>query len=136
MPETEPGTGSHPGSPASGRTRTFLRRPAPWWLRLGASVASGLVLAAAYPPYDLGLLALVALIPLLWAWHGAGPGRAGLFGFAAGVVFFGITLAWTSNVGLIAAIALTLAQAGYWALAGAIVGGLDRLGIRTPWISR
>jgi apolipoprotein N-acyltransferase len=135
VPETDPGAGTRPSPPGSGRPRTVLRRPPAWWARLGAALASGLLLAAAYPPYDLGLLALVALIPLLWAWHGAGPGRAALFGFAAGVVFFGITLAWTSNVGLVAAIALTLAQAGYWALAGAVVGGLGRLAIRAPWIT-
>lgn len=135
MLETDPGAGNRPSPLGSGSRRGVFRRPPSWWARLGAALAAGLLLAAAYPPYDLGLIALVGLIPLLWAWHGAGPGRAAGFGFAAGVVFFGITLAWTSNVGLVAAIALTLAQAGYWALAGAIVSGLGRLAIRGPWVT-
>jgi apolipoprotein N-acyltransferase len=127
MSAAEPGVG--PSRPR----RTILRRSHAWWARFGAAVASGLLLALAYPPLDLGPLALVALVPLLWTWHDAGPGRAALFGFVAGVVFFGITLAWTSNVGLAAAVALTLAQAAYWGLAGAIVAGLGRLGVRAPW---
>ncbi len=129
MPAPEP-----VADPARG-SRTILRRTPAWWARIGAAVASGLLLALAYPPFDLGLLALVALVPLLWAWHDAGPGRAALAGFVAGIVFFGITLSWTSNVGLVAAIALTIAQAAFWALSGAAVGGLRRLGIRAPWIT-
>ena len=38
--------------------------------RFAAAVLSGLLLAAAFPPLDLGPLALVALVPLLWAWRG------------------------------------------------------------------
>ena len=45
-------------------------------VRLGAAVLSGLLLASAFPPLDLGPLALVALAPLLWAWRDSGP-RAG-----------------------------------------------------------
>ncbi len=129
MSAAEPEPGTHR------RRRTVLRRTPAWWARLGASVASGLLLSLAYAPYDLGLIALVALIPLLWAWHDAGPRRAAVFGFAAGIAFFGITLSWTSHVGLVAAIALALAQAVYWAIAGAIIGGLGRLAIRAPWIT-
>ena len=129
MPAADPEADPSPGA------RTILRRTPAWWARFGAALASGLLLALAFPPFDVGPLALVALVPLLWAWHDAGPGRAALYGFAAGIVFFGITLSWTSNVGLVAAIALTIAHAAYWALAGAVVGGLGRLGIRAPWIT-
>ena len=53
------------------------------------ALASGLVTAFALPGPDLGALALVSLVPLLWLWHDARPGRAALVGFLAGIAFFG-----------------------------------------------
>ncbi|MGZ8734606.1 MAG: apolipoprotein N-acyltransferase [Acidimicrobiia bacterium] len=124
-----------PEGDTSRRRRNIVPRSPAWWARLGAAVASGLLLASTYAPFDVGLLALVALIPLLWVWHDAGPGRAAGFGFAAGIVFFGTTLSWTSNVGFVAAIALAIVLGAFWALAGAIIGGLGRLTVRSPWIT-
>lgn len=124
------------GEPGERRRRLrVLPRSGKGWTRLGAAVATGVLLGVAYPPYDLGLLALVALVPLLWTWHDKGPGRSAAAGFVAGLVFFGITLGWTRNVGLVAAIALVIAQACFWAAGGAIVGALGRLGVRAPWIT-
>src|ERR671910_373345 len=105
-PTTAPAPPAPPESPrplepsASGpRRRWWWPRWLHWprwdatvWRRVGASVASGLVLSAAYPPYDLGPLALVALVPLLWAWRNATPRRAALYGFWFGVAFFGALL--------------------------------------------
>ncbi len=100
-----------------------------------AAVASGLLLAAAFPALDWGPLALVALIPLFWSWSRAGPGRAALYGFASGVAFFGVLLWWSVYFGAVAIIPFVAVQAAYWAGAGAIVGGLGRRGIRSPWIT-
>jgi apolipoprotein N-acyltransferase len=73
-------------------------------------------------------------VPLFWAWHDAGPGRAALYGFAAGVAFFSILLSWTVYFGAVAVIPLVLAQAAYWAGAGAIVGLLQKWRVQSPLV--
>ncbi len=95
----------------------------------------GSLLALAFPALDWGPLALVALIPLLWAWQRSGPGRAALYGFLAGVAFFGVLLWWSVYFGAVAIVPFVVAQAAYWAGAGAVVGGLGRRGVRSPWIT-
>ncbi len=105
-----------------------------WSTAVGASIASGVLLALAFPPFDLGLLALVALVPLLWAWRDTGPARAGALGFVAGLAFFGLLLSWVWYFGAVAIFPLLIALAAYWAAVGAIVGGLARLGLRSPWL--
>ncbi|HYH51378.1 MAG TPA: apolipoprotein N-acyltransferase [Acidimicrobiia bacterium] len=102
---------------------TRRRRP------LAAAALAGLLLAAAFPPLDLGPLAAVALIPLLWAWRGAGPGAAALYGFVAGVAFFGLLVEWTRFFGAVAVVPFVLFLASWWALAGAVVGWLGRRGV-------
>lgn len=100
-----------------------------------AAIASGLLLAGAFPSLDWGPLALVALIPLLWAWQRSGPARGALYGFVAGVAFFGVLLWWSVYFGVVAIIPFVLAQSAYWAGAGAIVGALSKRGMRSPWIT-
>jgi apolipoprotein N-acyltransferase len=100
-----------------------------------AAVATGLLLALAFPALDWGPLALVALIPLLWAWQRSGPARGALYGFVAGVAFFGVLLWWIVYFGAVAIVPLVAAEAAYWAAAGAIVGGLGRWNVRSPWVT-
>lgn len=100
-----------------------------------AAIAAGLLLACAFPALDWGPIALVALVPLLWAWRDAGPGRGALYGFAAGVAFFGVLLWWSVYFGAVAIAPFVAAQAAYWAGTGAIVGGLGRLRVRGPWVT-
>ncbi|HKA93407.1 MAG TPA: hypothetical protein VKE97_06355, partial [Acidimicrobiia bacterium] len=95
-------------------------------LRLGASVVSGVLLALAFPAFDLGPLALVALVPLIWAWRETTPRRAALYGFVFGVVFAGILLYWLWYFGIIAIVPLVAGWAGFTALTGYLVGCLDR----------
>ena len=95
-------------------------------------MAGGLLLAAAYPPYDVGALALVALIPLLWAWRGATPRRAALFGLVYGLAFFGVLLEWSRYFGAVAIAPLVIAEALYFAGAGALVAAFERRGVRSP----
>jgi apolipoprotein N-acyltransferase len=66
-------------------------------LRLLAALASGGLLAAAFPPLDLGQLALVALVPLLLAVEGARPRTAAGLGYVAGLTFFGLHLLWIAQ---------------------------------------
>jgi apolipoprotein N-acyltransferase len=66
-------------------------------LRLLAAPASGALLAAAFPPLDLGPLALVALVPLLLAVEGTRPRKAAALGYLAGLTFFGLHLLWIAQ---------------------------------------
>ncbi|HYT40048.1 MAG TPA: apolipoprotein N-acyltransferase, partial [Acidimicrobiia bacterium] len=97
--------------------------------RLGAAVLSGLLLAASFPPLDLGPLALVALAPLLWVWRDAGPKAGALYGGVAGVAFFGVLVEWTRYFGLVAVVPFVLFLSTWWMLAGAIAGWLGRRGV-------
>ena len=94
------------------------------------AVASGLVTAFAFPGPDLGLLALFSLVPLLWLWHDARPGRAALLGFLAGLGFFGFHLSWTWYFGAVAIVPLVALQAAFWAATGAVVGTYSPNGTR------
>jgi apolipoprotein N-acyltransferase len=94
--------------------------------RFAAAVFSGLLLAGAFPPIDLGPLALVALVPLLWAWRGAGPVAAALFGGAAGIAFFGVLVAWSRYFGVVAVVPFVVFLSTWWMLAGAVIGWLSR----------
>jgi apolipoprotein N-acyltransferase len=120
-----------PGRPLA-EARAERRRD---WIRLLAAVASGLLLSAAYPPYDLGPLALVALVPLLWAWRDASPRKAALYGFWWGIAFFGSLLSWTWYFGAVAIVPLVWAGGMYIALPGALVGVFARYRLRSPWIT-
>src|SRR5581483_10456362 len=117
-----------PGPPASRRPR----RDRALWIRLAACVAGGLLLAASFPPFDLDPLAFVALLPLLWAWRGATPRRAALYGFVFGLAFFGVLLEWSRYFGAVAIAPLVIAEACYLAGAGALVAGFERRGVRSP----
>ena len=67
-------------------------------LRWTAAIASGLSLAFAFAPYDLGSLAWISLALLIGAAVGAGWGRAFLYGLLHGVAFFGLSLSWIYTV--------------------------------------
>ena len=95
---------------------------------------SGLALWTAFPPLDLGPIALFALVPLMWAWRDASPRRAALYGFVFGLFFFGPLLEWSRYFGVIAIAPLVLATSAYIAVTGLVVGGLNRLGLRSAWL--
>jgi apolipoprotein N-acyltransferase len=111
----------------------MLRDPAAR-VRLGAAAASGILLALAFPAIDLSPLALVALVPLLWAWRDAGPGRAAVYGFVFGCVFFGILMYWLWYFGIVAIVPLVAGCAAYSAVTGGLVGFLNRAGLWSPWL--
>lgn len=99
------------------------------------ALGSGLALALAFPGTDLGLLALVALVPLLWLWHDASPRRAAGLGFVAGLGFFGVHLSWTWYFGAVAIVPLVALQAAFWAAAGGVVAACARRGLRSPFLT-
>ncbi|MFQ5719372.1 MAG: apolipoprotein N-acyltransferase, partial [Acidobacteriota bacterium] len=105
--------------------------------RLGAAVLSGVVAAQAFPPLDLGVLAWVALVPLLAAIDGVTPRQGAMLAGLQGAVFFGGLLSWIPRV-----------VAGYghlgWAL-GLLIGGIlvavlasfhAAFGALIAWLSR
>jgi len=69
--------------------------PAPW--RLGLAVGSGLLSALAFPPWDLGLLAFVALVPVLLSLEGASGRQAAWLGYAWGLTFYLASVWWVIN---------------------------------------
>src|SRR6266540_1236391 len=86
--------------------------------RLGAAAVSGVLLGLAFPAFDLGALALVALVPLIWAWRDATPWRGALYGFTFGVVFASILMYWLWYFGVVAIVPLVAGWAAYTGLTG------------------
>lgn len=97
--------------------------PMSGWLRIGAAAASGLLVAALFPPYSISPLAWVAMLPLLWALRDLSGKRVWLkgfgFGFLAGAVGCLIQFNWLTTVSWLGAILLPLYLAIYWGLFGA-----------------
>jgi apolipoprotein N-acyltransferase len=102
--------------------------------RYVAAVATGVVLALSRPPADFGLLALVALIPLLWALRGATPRKAALLAFVAGCAYYGILVSWAWYFGAIAVVPFAAVLSLYWAAAGAAIARFDRGGRGSPFL--
>ena len=63
-------------------------------VRILSAVASGLVLAVAFPSLDQAWLAWIGFVPLLLAMYGVGPRRAALLGWICGFVWQVATIYW------------------------------------------
>lgn len=83
-------------------------------LRLGAAAASGLLLAAAYPPLEQGNLAWGALVPLGVAVFETDLRQAVRLGFLSGAVYWLFTLYWLSRVTVLGWVLLALYCALYF----------------------
>jgi len=105
----------------------LLRRMRNLWPWLYA-LLSGILLALAFPPADLGGLAWFALVPLIWAlwfstpWKKFEPARLFLLGYVAGVGYFLGCLQWLVTVTVAGWIALCLFLAIYPAIWALFVG--------------
>ena len=96
-------------------------------LGLAAAVASALLLFVAGEPAGIGLLAWIALVPLLVAvLRERRPAWSWLYGLVFGLVFFGIHLSWIFIFGWMAWTALTSVMALYWSAATFLAGVLRR----------
>jgi apolipoprotein N-acyltransferase len=98
-------------------------------------LASGALLALARPPFDVGPLALVALVPLLFTWRNATVRQAAATGFVAGVAYYGILLSWVWYFGAVAIVPFVSILASYWAAVGAVVVFLARRRVRGPLVT-
>jgi apolipoprotein N-acyltransferase len=119
-----------PASPVSRRTRV---RPS--WLRLAAALGAGVLTGLCFPPVGLGPVVLVALVPLLWAWRGARPSHAALYGFAYGVAAYTVVVPWIRYFGYVAIVPLVIAMAVFVAAAGALVAAYARRGVASPFLT-
>lgn len=74
-----------------------------------AAIAGALLMWLAFPPFDIGFLALVAPAPFLWGLRRAETASQALgAGFVYGAIFFGLMLSWIMVLGVVAWIPLTL----------------------------
>ncbi len=83
-------------------------------------IASGVLMALAFPPFNFSQLAWISLVPLLFALEGCRWGEAFRCGYVAGLAFFALTIWWIvhvtlpGTVGLIAFLALYFGIAAAW----------------------
>lgn len=103
--------------------------------RLGAAVVTGVLLAAARPPLDLGWLACVAFVPLFVTWRALRPRATAGSTFVAAAVYYALLMSWSWYFGAIAIVPLVIALAGYWTAAGAVLGWLRSRGFANPFLT-
>ena len=110
------------------------------------AVASGVLLAAAFPARDLEPLAWVGLAPVLLAARGLGPGAAFRLGWLGGFVFYLATVHWVAYtianytaVPFAVALAILALMASVLACyTGAFVAGvrwMERRGLPALWLA-
>jgi apolipoprotein N-acyltransferase len=114
--------------------RSKLKVLANCWL---LPVATGVLMALAFPPFNFGQLGWIALIPLLFALEDCAPSEAFRRGYIAGVVFFALTIWWIVHVtlpGMVALVAFLALYFGLGALWFAIVAAKLLRGVNEPRI--
>lgn len=104
-------------------------------LRLLAGALSGLALALAFPPYDLWVLAPVAVAGLALACRGLNAWRGAFVGLVAGLVFFLLLLEWMRVIGPDAWVLLALLEAAFLAALGAGLSLVIRLPGWPIWVA-
>ena len=88
-----------------------------WWERrfgdrcgCGSALSSvgGVLLALAFPPYDVTALAFVALVPLLWSWRGARSARRPATGSRSASRSIAVLMYWFAFFGVVALVLVPL----------------------------
>ena len=82
------------------------------------AILSGILLALAYPVFNLEFLAFVAFIPLFFALRNKDFKRAFLLAFITGITFWAITIYWLIHVTLLGLVLLVLYLALYFGIFG------------------
>jgi len=101
-----------------------------------AAIASGVLLACAFPRLDQGWLAWVGLVPLLLSVRGVAPLRAAGLGWITGFVFFAITISWVPDtISNFTSISPLLAKALLVLMAGACAYSFALLAFSIEWFA-
>ncbi|MFF4407275.1 apolipoprotein N-acyltransferase [Streptoverticillium reticulum] len=120
-----------PARPGRGaRLARLARREAP---RTGLAAAAGLALAAAFPPYDVWPLSVVAVAALALLTRGRTARQGAWTGFAFAFPFFFCLLRWLHVVGYDAVTGLSLVEALFVAALGAGLALTSRLPAWPLW---
>ncbi|MDI6800264.1 MAG: apolipoprotein N-acyltransferase [Actinomycetota bacterium] len=94
--------------------------------RLIFSVLSGLILALAFPHFNLGVFAYIALVPLFFILLLSDPFEGFVYGFVGGLAFFVTTAYWMFLFGRLAGYAFVIFQSLFFAAFGAGVAIIHR----------
>ncbi|MGD9498419.1 MAG: hypothetical protein AB7Y46_19150, partial [Armatimonadota bacterium] len=111
-----------------------------WW-KLAIAVAAGVLTAQCFPPADLGPLAWVALVPLLFVLTQVRPRGGFVLGLAFGFAFMGLYGGFMLRYGLIPWFASGVFEALFFGLFGLVAAACNRawhpavrvLGVAGTW---
>ncbi|WP_329570845.1 apolipoprotein N-acyltransferase [Kitasatospora sp. NBC_01266] len=113
--------GQLPQAARPGRLARLRAKVRAGWRRSALAAAAGLALAAAFPPYDLWPLSILAVAALSLLTRGRSFRQGAWTGFAFGFPFFLWLLVWIRVIGSDAWVGLSAAEAAFlWALGGAL----------------
>nr|WP_244900676.1 apolipoprotein N-acyltransferase [Streptomyces nanshensis] len=112
------------------RLRALVRREA---ARTAGAAVAGIVLALAFPPYDLWPLSLAAVAALSLLTRGRTARQGAWSGFAFGWPFFTLLLQWLHVVGWDAVLGLAFLESLFLAGLGAALAATSRLPLWPLW---
>ncbi len=123
------GTAPEPQDPAPkpGRGARALAKARAGLPRTGLAALAGLLLALAFPPYDLWPLSLLGVAALSLLTRGRTFRQGAWTGFALGFPFFLMLLSWLRVVGWDATVGLSVVEALFLALLGGALALTSRL---------
>lgn len=120
-----PAAGSRRAASSDGRRRATGRGRE--WLPALLAPAGGAVTALAFPPFDLGALALPGVVIGLAAMAAAGNARRGaLVGWLFAAVWYAVLWSWLAQWGWVPVLGLAAGQALFLAPVGALAAVLPR----------
>lgn len=137
-PDGSPASGAatgeaHPAPPRPGRIRRLRAAGRRHWRASLVAAVSGLALAAAFPPFDVWPLSLVAVAALSVLVRGRTARQGAWLGFAMGLPFFTLLLQWLHVIGWDAALGLSLVEALFFVPLGAGLAATSRLPLWPLW---